>query len=329
MIKNISFSILWLFVCFCAILQEKPSFKTQSPKISNFLNDLNSHNPFPESKYFIFGNEKFLHFREFVPSKKIKGNILLIHGFSGNTYSFRKNINTFLELDYLVLAVDLPNFGYSMRVKNWNHSNEFRAELLWEFINYYESQKNLLNKKWIILGHSMGGVVATYMAQIFQEKTEKLILVAPALGQEPNSFLIGLTYLPFLEIITKTWIKNTLGDKERFGKILQSAYGIEPFFPLEEDIEGYRKPLLINNSFEYGFDLLRNSKSQTPLILQKILVPVFIFHGLNDKWVQASLIIKKSSYFPNAKLFLYSNVGHCPMETHAEEFNKDIKAILN
>lgn len=329
MIKIFSTLIFCLLTLFCSSNPKHISFETESPKISNSLNSSKTSTPFPESKYFIFGNEKFLHFREFIPNKKINGNILLIHGFGGNTYSFRKNIQTLLELDYLVLAVDLPNFGYSMYLKNWNHSNEFRAELLWKFLQFYESQKNLTNKKWTILGHSMGGVVATYMAQMFPKKTEKLILISPALEHEPNFFLRGLAYLPFLESITKNWIEKTLRNREQVSKILQSAYGIEPFFPLEEDIEGYTKPLLLNNSFEYGFDLLKNSKNINPLSLKKILVPVFIFHGLNDKWVSVNSVIKQSSYFPNVKLFLYSNTGHCPMETYSEEFNKDIKNILH
>lgn len=319
--------ICLLFIWSCTN-EKKLSTEIQNPNIVTHLYDPKISNPFPESKYFIFGNKKFLHFREFIPSKKIKGNVLLIHGFAGSTYSFRKNINLFLELDYLVLALDLPNFGYSMRVKDWNHSNEFRASLIWKFINYYESQKNLENKKWIILGHSMGGVVATYMAQLFQEKTEKLILVSPALGQEPNSFFRSITYLPFLETLTKNWIQRTLGDKEKFGKILQSAYGIQPFFPLEEDIEGYRKPLLLNQSFEYIFDLVQNSKNQNPLVLQKILVPVIIFHGLNDTWIPINSVIKQFSLFPNSKVLTYSNVGHCPLETNANELNQDIKNVL-
>ncbi|MCX7998738.1 MAG: alpha/beta hydrolase, partial [Leptospiraceae bacterium] len=182
--------------------------------------------------------------------------------------------------------------------------------------------------KWIVLGHSMGAVVATYMAQIKQERMEKLILVAPALGEEAGYFLKLVTYLPFVEKITKSWIQNTLSDKEKFGKILQSAYGISPFYPIEEEIEGYRKPLLLENTIEYSFDLVRNSKNKAPLVLKNILIPVYVFHGINDTWVNLYNVMRQIRNFPNAKLIIYSKVGHCPMETNAEEFNRDLKFIL-
>lgn len=317
--------LLWIsiFLLFCSS-QRKAHLNFQPAIVENWK----SKKPFPESKFYIFGNQEYLHFTEFKPKQKAIGKILLIHGFSGSTYSFRNNISPLLELNYLVIAVDLPNFGYSARISGFDHSNEFRAKLLLDFLSFYEGYNPISRDKWIVLGHSMGATVVSYMAQMKQERMEKLILVAPALGEEAGYFLKLVTYLPFVEKITKSWIQNTLSDKERFGKILQSAYGISPFYPLEEEIEGYRKPLLLENTIEYSFDLVRNSQSKSPLILENILIPVYVVHGLNDNWVSFKNVIQQIKKFPNAKLIVYSKVGHCPMETNAEEFNRDLKLIL-
>lgn len=319
--------LIGVITIYCSYKFPKEINFSSSFEISSSL-EIHPTKPFLESKFFIFGKNQYLHFREFKPKQSSVGNILLVHGFSGSTYSFRKNFSKLVELNYLVLAIDLPNFGYSSRIENWNHSNESRAKLLWKFLEFYENSTQMKLKKWVILGHSMGGLVASYMAQISPVKTEKLILVAPALGKELSSFAIALSYFPLLEQTTKLWISKTLNEKEKFAKLLQSAYGIYPFYPLEEEILNYQKPLLLENTVEYSFDLIRNSKNQTPLILNNIQTPVYIIHGLNDTWVKPEDVMQQSKYFSNAKLIMYSKAGHCPMETNFEEFNEDLSKIL-
>lgn len=88
----------------------------------------------------------WVHYRVFEPEGRKKGNMLFIHGFSGSTFSWRKNVEFFQKKGYQVLCIDLPAFGYSDRLPTWNHSVENRANLAWNI-----AQKADAEATWILL----------------------------------------------------------------------------------------------------------------------------------------------------------------------------------
>ena len=110
--------------------------------------------------------------------------VLIIHGFAGGTY----------DEDYLfhhlqvISRYDVYNFtlpGHdgrtnNIRYQNWIKRSENEIEYLLK--NGY--------RHIYVIGHSMGGVIATYLASKYPQ-IEKLVLVAPAftyVGMEHNQF---------------------------------------------------------------------------------------------------------------------------------------------
>lgn len=99
--------------------------------------------------------------------------ILIIHGFAGGTYDEEKLAN-YLELNrfYDVFQYTLPghskNFS-KVKYEDWIKKSEEMMEFL--INNGY--------KTIYLIGHSMGGVIATYLAGKYKE-VRKLILCAPA-----------------------------------------------------------------------------------------------------------------------------------------------------
>ena len=99
--------------------------------------------------------------------------ILIIHGFAGGTYDQEKLAN-YLELnrDFDVYQYTLPGHKRNLsKVKSdeWIKSSENMIE--WLINNRYH--------KIYLIGHSMGGVIATYLASKYKE-VKKLVLAAPA-----------------------------------------------------------------------------------------------------------------------------------------------------
>ena len=100
--------------------------------------------------------------------------VLIIHGFAGGTYDEEKLAN-FLErhakLD--VYSFTLP--GHEKRT--------FKTVKYQEWIKESEDMLNrLINygyKDIYLIGHSMGGVIATYLASKYK-RVKKLVLAAPA-----------------------------------------------------------------------------------------------------------------------------------------------------
>lgn len=100
--------------------------------------------------------------------------ILIIHGFAGGTYD-EEYLANYLELNkhFDVFIFTLP--GHDVKDK--------RKATCEEWMKESEKQlKRLIRKKYkkiYLVGHSMGGVIATHLAKKYKE-VKKLVLVAPA-----------------------------------------------------------------------------------------------------------------------------------------------------
>ena len=99
--------------------------------------------------------------------------ILIIHGFAGGTYDEEELANR-LELNkfYDVYQYTLPG-----------HSKNLSKVKYQDWIKKSEDMMNFLidngYKSIYVIGHSMGGVIACYLASKYKE-VRKLVLCAPA-----------------------------------------------------------------------------------------------------------------------------------------------------
>ena len=106
--------------------------------------------------------------------KILKKAVLIIHGFTGNLYDNEYLMN-YLELDneYDVYARTLP--GHNKDRFSGSNSNEWKKSV-------DEQIEELINNgytKIYVIGHSMGGVLATYLASKYKE-VKKIVLINAA-----------------------------------------------------------------------------------------------------------------------------------------------------
>ncbi len=165
--------------------------------------------PFPKSQFLRVDNIKY-HYRIWNPESKIKGKILLIHGFAGSTFTWRNNVKDLKNAGYQVIALDLPGFGYTERKTGLDHSQLKQAKRIWNFLNKLESEKLVAqNKKWHLVGHSYGGGTAAAIAYLNPAQVQSLILIAGALNLEAR-FNNSLLEINFIQEITKPIIRNII-----------------------------------------------------------------------------------------------------------------------
>lgn len=103
----------------------------------------------------------------------LKKAVLIIHGFAGGTYD-EEELANYLELNrgFDVFQFTLPGHEKNLsKVERQEWINASEEQIKWLIRNGY-------NKIYLI-GHSMGGVIATYLASKYKE-VKKLILAAPA-----------------------------------------------------------------------------------------------------------------------------------------------------
>ena len=165
--------------------------------------------------------------------------ILIIHGFAGGTYD-EEYLANYLELkrNFDVFIFTLP--GHDVKDKGkatceeWMKASENNLKYL--INNNY--------KKIYLVGHSMGGVIATHLAKKYKQ-VKKLVLVAPAFTSLASKEEGGLLSVIFkIPDIIKAYSYNELAT--RVNKVpLRSE---KEFFKLvdtyKDDINGIKIPVL-------------------------------------------------------------------------------------
>lgn len=134
---------------------------------------------------------------------------LLIHGLASSSKTWMRLSKDLYAKGYSVVIPDLPGHGLSPRTEKY--STEKWAEAL--------IQTNI--KPNLIIGHSMGGLIACYIQPSL--KAEKLILVDPVF-QIPGATNI----LPFIHLIFYQFVKfRFLIQKTFFKKTAQKTYSFQ------------------------------------------------------------------------------------------------------
>ena len=108
-----------------------------------------------------------------LPSKNDRPTVVLLHGKNFNGAYWRDTASFLVERGYGVLMPDQIGFGKSAKPEHYQYSfNQLAANtaLLMDKLNI---------EKGIILGHSMGGMLAARFALAYPERTRRLLLVNP------------------------------------------------------------------------------------------------------------------------------------------------------
>lgn len=273
-----------------------------------------SSKPYEQSRYAKI-NDIYIHYREWKSNvDSVRGNVLLIHGFSGSTFSWRNNVDTLVHSGYNVVAVDVPPFGYSSR-EEISHSISFNSMLIWKLLD------SLNDEKWIVVGHSMGAAVAGGMAAMRPKRTQKVVFVdgvfyGTKLDQQPSLFGRMLSSGPvkrLVEFISWRWVYNY----SKFNDLLYSAYSKQPD---SLAVQGYLEPFKIKGSASAILDLTKSIEVQN-LEVDSIKSPVLVIWGDKDSWIPIEAGMKFHEKYPKTEMKVIKGAGHCSMESNAIEFN--------
>lgn len=283
--------------------------------------------PFFESE-FMEVDTILLHYRIFSPENAVpKGKILFVHGLGGSTFSWRENMTFFKDAGYLVLAVDLPGFGYSSKAPGINHSQESRSRLLWSLLDTIDITLDEPSSSlpWTLTGHSMGGGTVTAMTIERPEDTKNLILVDGAVFENQPGFVSTLLSYPPLARGVKVIFDRVLLNRNRIEDFLTSAYGR---LATPEEIDAHLIPLQQPGTPNVAVDLVKTAKNIPVEGLQKNQVPILALWGKEDSWVPLSEAEKIQELMPRTEISAIAGAYHCPMETHADVFNEALLLYL-
>lgn len=145
---------------------------------------------------------------------KYRKAVLIIHGFAGGTYDqeplfFRLQPKLEFDVYNFTLPGHRTNLSSDVKYEDWIEAVDKKIELL----------KSMGYKKIYLIGHSMGGVLAS-MAAVKHPEVKKLVLVAPAFKYlsltGENTFIKAIKNGPS--------IIKTYKGKEVFSRFLKVSF---------------------------------------------------------------------------------------------------------
>lgn len=276
--------------------------------------------PFDNSLFVNTAQGISIHTRIHQPSGESRGQIMLVHGLGGSTISFEDNAPFLASQGYFVVSVDLPAFGFSSRQTGLIHTQDNRAMWLWDVLSKIEVLYNL-KPTWILGGHSMGSSVVLAMNNAQPNKTEGLVLIAPAIASrtQRNPFLSwAILNTPAGEWL-RVFATYGLFPPERFEASLASAFGVPPT-PMQ--LEGYLRPLRLAGTTQALREFFATSETVSVNQWLHPETKTIVLWGEEDAWIPVTQLNALEAVALNLQVFILSEEGHNPMETAPEQFNQ-------
>ncbi len=261
-----------------------------------------------------------LHFRTWLPPGGGTGPpAMLIHGLGASTFSFREISSWMADLGYVVIAVDVPPFGYSDRRDRAIEA--IRHELFWKLADRLETDPGLVGARitgpWTLVGHSLGGRVAAGMARSRPEDVSDLVLLAGAVQFEQNRASIPFVTTDPVSRLLEASLRE-LGSPDSLASVLANAYGQ---MPSDEAIQGYYEPFTVPGTVPA---VVRFSSQALQEIgpLSEIQARTLLIWGNEDTWVPISVGYRAAARIPDSLMIVVPGAAHIPVETHPHQVRR-------
>lgn len=249
-----------------------------------------------------------------VPARPNGKTVLLLHGREFSQVYWTQTIRFLLDKGFSVVAPDQVGFGNSSQPLSYQFSFRQLAT------NTRLLLDSLHCRKTIVLGHSMGGMLALRFALMYPAYCERLILENPV-GLAPGAApLIGTNLDDFIrqeQEVTLPDRKKQLSENYFNGKWSREYESL-----LEErneqEKDGHSAICAKNRA------LIADMISTQPVCyeLQNVKVPVTLLVGEQDRYERsgcsASLCRKATRQAGNFRLLALPGTGHIP---HVENFD--------
>lgn len=281
-----------------------------------------------ENSHFLKIDSATFHYRVYNEGiKNQRGKVLLVHGFCGSTFCWRKNIDTLVNAGYLVVAIDLPGFGYSDRNLHVNQSNSGRAHLIWALLAKIDQNDK---RKWNIVGHSMGGGAVEAMALMNPDRVQTVTLVDGMVfirNQNMEGAFITMSKMKGYNQIMVSLAKQNIISYNSMERQMKKVYGR----PLDStEMKGYMNPLHIKGSAASVINIYANAHEIRHLHADGLLdLPVLVIWGKKDRTIHLRSAKKLKRNVPTIDLKIIPDAHHSPMETHSRQFNELFLNFLN
>lgn len=231
--------------------------------------------------------------------------LLILHGYLGMSDNWKTLSGRFAEQGFQVHSLDLRNHGRSF------HSDEFSHELMMQDILNYCKYHNL--DKISLIGHSMGGKLAMFLAVTYPELIDKMIIADISVREYPphhQDILEALNSVDFSVQKERKEVEDVIAQYvSDFGTrqfLMKNVYRETP----EQLAFRMNLKSLTENYDNMGIAIPKESRFERP---------VLFLRGENSNYIRERDEQDIMEIFPKAEIKTVTNAGHW---LHAENPNE-------
>ena len=228
----------------------------------------------PSEGYFATRDGTRLFYRTWEKSIASPNACILIHGYGDHSGRYREFIEALSDVPFAFYAFDLRGQGHSEGKRVFADSFAQYEEDCYDFLRFLEIDEELRSKKFFLLGHSLGGLIALQAVLKDEGKWSGLVLSSPCFQ------LHGVSWSPLLRGLVK--ILNQVAPRFVMHNLVKPRY----LFHDPEKMKAYLKDPLIERKVTVH---LANEIARTCSASQKrcdrLKIPVLVLASGNDRVV--------------------------------------------
>ena len=231
-----------------------------------------------------------------------------------------------LATSYRVFAPDLPGAGDSAK-PSIEYSPQFYAQFIADFL------KNLGIERAVLVGNSLGGLVALRLALSHPQLVPALVLVdSSGLGKSVSPALSHLT-VPLYGDVAINWCKTSLGAKQRAWARAALLFA-RPLQVPKVWLAEQERMALLPGFLEAALSSLRTQLDifgQRDVLLDslgQLQMPTLVLWGTNDLVLPKDQAIAAVSRLQQGHLALIPECGHIPHVERPELFTQELSKFL-
>ena len=236
--------------------------------------------------------------------------LILIHGVGLKLESWNAQIQ-YLKKYFDVIAIDLPGHGESEILE----SRDVNIDLYSEAIKSFTDE--IIKKKFIIIGHSLGALIALDYIKKYKDDCYGLIALN-CIYQRDNEAMNALknrltnSFSDNFDEEVDTTIKRWFGESESTENI---------------DLAKYCKSWLLNSNktgYHSAYKVFANYRGVPKKLLMENILPSYFITGSLDKNSTPDMSRKMNELCKNGNTLILEGAGHMAQMSHFSQVNDAI-----
>ena len=253
--------------------------------------------------------------------------VVLVHGWACTAFSWRRQVPALAEAGHRVVAFDLKGHGFTDKPPL---VAEYSAAAMTQFV--VDLMDAVGVDRVSLVGHSMGGAVATLVALAHPERVDRLALLSPVgfghvFGLQLGRWLSPELAVPLLPTLGRVAMA---APRWALATSFHLVWGGGPVTLTRDDVEEYRAPTRfaeyvpalrhLVHAFRWG----PYGEEQ----LAGLDCPVLVLFGTRDRVVIPRKARDLVRVLPHGTLELVAGAGHMVQEERADEVNAALLRFL-